>query len=70
LDGAHIWWFFEVEPASGERPRAIESRVLAERDDRYTHRVTVLGVKPRRAFALTDERPRAPLDADRDGDAN
>lgn len=70
LDGAHIWWFFEVEPASGERPREIGSRLLADRDDRYTHRITVLGVKPRRAFALTDERPRAPLDANRDGDAN
>lgn len=62
-EGSHVWWFFEVAPRGGERPRSLTSRVLFDRDDRYVHRVVVLGTKPRRIFELTPDRPSGELRA-------
>lgn len=61
-DGGHVWWFFEVALRGGDRPRSVTSRVLFDRDDRYVHRVVVLGSKPRRVLELTPDRPSGDLE--------
>ena len=62
-DGGHVWWFFEVSLRDEARPRSVTSRVLFDRDDRYLHRVVVLGSKPRRVLELTPDRPSGELPA-------
>ena len=60
-DGARVWWFFEIEPASAKRPAVIEQRVLFESDSRYINQILVLGSDPKRSFGLTADQPRGPL---------
>ncbi len=49
----YVWWFFEIKPASGERPKELRQTVLLDHDQRYGHRVLLLG---------TPERPTLPFD--------
>ena len=59
--GAHVWWYFEIEPADGKRPSWIDHRVLLERADTHTNRILILDHQPARSQILTIERPRANL---------
>lgn len=59
--GSHVWWYFEIEPSGGQAPKVISSRMLLERDDRYRHRVIVLGRNHQRATTLTPSKPTAKL---------
>lgn len=60
-DGAHVWWFFEIEPPENQRPQQIEHQVLFDREPNYTHRVLVLEGQERRSIELTHQRPKQPL---------
>lgn len=60
----HVWWFFEVQPESGRRPMGIEQRMLFDRDDRYTHRVLLLGTEPPVTRVVTPDRPQSRLNAE------
>lgn len=63
VDGAHVWWYFEIEPKDKSRPSWIEVRVLLEREKNYTHQILQLDTKPRRSMTLSAERPRGELDS-------
>ena len=65
-EGAHVWWYFEIEPRNRKRPIWIRQDMLFERDDRYANRVVVLGTSPRRAITLTATKPIERLDRNED----
>ncbi len=60
-DGAHVWWYFEIETPGGEPPTWIEQRVLFEREDDYTNRLVILNADPKRSLTLTKKQPRGSL---------
>ncbi|MCD0458241.1 DUF6702 family protein [Roseiconus lacunae] len=45
VEGAHAWWFFEVECKDSEPPKSVDNRLLFDREANYQHRVVVLGQK-------------------------
>ena len=60
-DGAHVWWYFELEPTNGQQPAWIENRVLFEREDNYINRILVLNEQPKRSLTLSRKRPRGQI---------
>jgi hypothetical protein len=60
-DGAHVWWYFEIECPDKAKPKWIEQRTLFERQDNYTNRVLIMNEKPKRSMSLTRKRPRGSL---------
>ena len=60
-DGAHVWWYFEIEPVNGKPPKWITQTTLLEREDDYTNRILILNSKPERSLTLTKKRPRGNL---------
>jgi hypothetical protein len=61
-EGAHVWWYFEIEPLEKKRPQWIRQRMFFERDQGYTNRIVVLDPQPRFAISLTAGRPTAKLE--------
>jgi hypothetical protein len=74
-EGAHVWWFFEIQPASKQPPKVLSQRMLFEREQGYVNRVLILGPSaqkkdrtrkdatvPRRSVTLTIQRPTTNLD--------
>ncbi|MGI9470588.1 MAG: DUF6702 family protein [Rubripirellula sp.] len=59
--GAHVWWFFEIEPDDKQPAQWIEQQMLFEREPNYTHRVLILGLPTKRSLNLTARRPKTPL---------
>ena len=59
--GAHVWWFFEIEPRDHQEPTWIEQRMLFEREPNYTHRFLILDEDSRRSYTVTPQRPKATL---------
>lgn len=59
--GAHVWWFFEIEPRDEQPAEWIEQKMLFEREPNYTHRVLVLGQPSKRSLNLNARRPKASL---------
>ncbi len=57
-----VWWYFEIEPADGVRPRWIDQRILFDHNENHLNRILILGHLPRRSFTLTIRRPKASLD--------
>lgn len=60
-DGAHVWWYFEIEPNAGKQPQWIEQTTLLKREDDYNHRILILNSNPKRSLLLTKEMPRGNL---------
>ncbi len=60
-DGAHVWWYFEIETPDGRKPEWIEQTTLFEREDNYTNRVLVLNANPKRSMSLTKKHRRGNL---------
>lgn len=69
-DGAHTWWFFEIESIDQKMPSRIEVRMLFEMESDFVHRVLVLPPDSERAknpnaspvaLTLTTEQPTANL---------
>jgi hypothetical protein len=58
---SHVWWYFEIETATGKRPRWIDQRILLQRNSHHVNRILILGEVPRRALTLTIQRPQATL---------
>lgn len=56
-DGAHVWWYFEIEGIANQPPTWIEQTTLFEREDNYTNRVLLLHEKPKRSLSLTKNQP-------------
>ncbi len=65
-EGAHVWWYFEIQPARATRPKWIRQRMFFERDDRYTNRIIVLDQSPRHSILCTPDKPIARLDKQAD----
>ncbi|MGB7347403.1 MAG: DUF6702 family protein [Pirellulaceae bacterium] len=75
-EGAHVWWFFEIESATKKKPLELSQRMFFERDQGYANRVLLLGTPvakngqqknvtvPRRSITLTIQQPTAKLDVD------
>ncbi len=74
-EGAHVWWFFEIEPASKRPPKVLSQRMFFEREQGYVNRVLILAPSPRqedhprkdatvprRSVTLTIQRPTTNLD--------
>ncbi|TWU60563.1 hypothetical protein Poly51_08400 [Rubripirellula tenax] len=61
-DGAHVWWYFEIEPADGRPVVWVDQQLLFEREPNYTHRVLVLNHQPPRALNITAVRTKVRLD--------
>lgn len=61
-EGSHVWWYFEIEPLSGESPEWIDVRILQDREDNYTHRILILNHTPPRSLDLSAQRPMARID--------
>ena len=61
-EGAHRWWYFEIETEDRKRPRWVEQRMLLDREERYLHTVLFLHDKRPRSVTLTAKRTRAYLD--------
>ncbi|TWU49707.1 DUF6702 family protein [Rubripirellula reticaptiva] len=62
-DGAHVWWYFEIQPTDGKRPEWIDCRLLFDREPDFLHRLLLLNHTPPRAMNLTATRSRVRLDA-------
>jgi len=56
-DGAHVWWYFEIEGPAKQPPKWIQQTTLLEREDNYTNRVLLLHEKPKRSLSLTKKHP-------------
>ena len=56
-EGSHVWWYFEIEPKSGKRPKILEQRMMFERNDNFANRILVLDRVPRVAATLTIQQP-------------
>ena len=63
-DGAHVWWYFEIESPDRMRPKWIEQRTLFERQDNYTNRILILNERPKRSLSLTRKQPKGLLTAE------
>lgn len=66
-DGAHVWWYFEIQPVQSKRPEWIDQRILFDRELNYTHRILVLDHTPPLAANATSRRSRVWLDKRKDG---
>lgn len=62
-DGAHVWWYFEIQPNDGKQPEWIDCRLLFDREPDFLHRLLVLDHTPPRAMNLTATRSKVRLDA-------
>lgn len=60
-NGAHVWWYFEIEPRDGRHPTWIDVSLLFDSDPGYTHRVLLVGESPKRSLTLTQKKSRSPL---------
>lgn len=60
-DGAHVWWYFEIDSPGSDPPTWIEQRMLLDREDSYIHRVLILNTDPKRSLTLTKKQPRGSL---------
>src|SRR6056297_3111921 len=60
-EGAHRWWYFEIQPLDGQVPQWIDQRVLLDRESNYTHRVLILNHTPPRAVNVTSGHSRVRL---------
>ncbi len=60
-DGAHVWWYIEIDSPGNDPPTWIEQRMLLEREDNYSHRVLILNTDPKRSLTLTQKQPRGSL---------
>jgi hypothetical protein len=60
--GAHVWWFFEIEPTDGNKPQWIQQSMLDDREPNYTHRILILGKPGKRSLNLTTRKNKARLD--------
>lgn len=60
-EGAHVWWYIEIEPASGKIPAWMSQTMLFRRDERYINRVVLLNRKPKRIVVFSAETPIAPV---------
>ena len=56
-DGAHVWWYFEIESPSKLPPNWIQQTTLLEREENYTNRVLLLHENPKRSLSLTKKHP-------------
>ncbi|QDT10576.1 DUF6702 family protein [Planctomycetes bacterium K23_9] len=45
-EGAHVWWFFEIEPVDKKKPRIISQEMFFSREQGYSNRVLILGSPP------------------------
>lgn len=45
-EGAHVWWFFEIEPTAKQKPATVSQRMFFSRHDGYANRVLILGDPP------------------------
>lgn len=61
-EGSHVWWYVEIEPLDGKKPRVLEQRMFFERNQSYTNRVVLLGQVPRKAMTHTIQKPKVNLD--------
>ena len=65
-DGAHVWWYFEIEPPAKARPVWLEIKVLFDHTGDYQHRIVFVAEVPKRSVNLDRQKPRAsfqpPLD--------
>lgn len=71
-EGAHVWWFFEVNAKDGKPPSQVRTRLLFDHERDYQHWLIVLGdrdspTKRRPAVVLTRQRPQLKLDLARKG---
>lgn len=64
--GAHVWWFFEIEPTDRGKPKWIQQKMLSEREPDYTHRILILGEPGKRSLNLTTRKNKARLDQAKD----
>ena len=64
--GAHVWWYFEIEPADASQPQWIQQSMLEEREPNYTHRILILGEAGKRSLNLTTRKNKARLDQAKD----
>ncbi|MDB4749929.1 hypothetical protein OAF83_03395, partial [Rubripirellula sp.] len=64
--GAHVWWFFEIEPTDGNKPQWIQQSMLDDREPNYTHRILILGKPGKRSLNLTTRKNKARLDQAKD----
>ncbi len=67
-DGAHVWWYFEIEPSDAKRPEWVDNRLLFDREPDFLHRLLILDHTPPRATNLTLNRSKVTLQ-DPSGDA-
>ncbi len=65
-EGAHVWWFFEIETRDGRQPTWVEQRMMLDRQENYVNRVLVLDQTPKRTVSLHRRRPRGSLSASKD----
>ena len=64
--GAHVWWYFEIEPTNGRKPQWIQQRMLGEREPNYTHRILILGESGKRSLNLSSQKTKARFDQSHD----
>jgi len=60
--GAHVWWYFEIEPLNHRKPQWIQQRVLDGRESHYTHRILILGEPGKRSLNLSSRKSKARFD--------
>ena len=60
-DRGHVWWFFEIEPKSGERPKHLVNTLLFEKESNQINRVIILGESPAQSILHTFSSPSQPI---------
>ena len=58
-DGAHVWWYFEIQPPGKRQPDWLETKVLFDHTGNYQHRIVFVDEVPKRSVDLNRKKPRA-----------
>lgn len=58
-EGAHVWWYVAITPASGKAPEWIDIQLLLDRNANYQHRVLFLDENPKRSEDLNRKKTKA-----------
>lgn len=53
-DGAHVWWYFEIEPRDRMIPKFLTNTLLYERSETYVHRTLFLNQTDEEASRRTE----------------
>ncbi len=57
-EGAHVWWYFEIQPVDHKKPIVVSQRMFFKRDQGYANRLLILGDAPRDQVGATQASPR------------